>query len=150
VSGAGRSKGRRSAQARPAAARRSPFAALVVALSLLVQVIAVPCHQARAAPGFASDPAVIAADLKSSFGDAAAFCVQVDDKGAPLAPAGPCDDQCPLCRFSAQATTLFAPAPALPERLAGAAPVLGAAHELGAVPAPVTSRNRARAPPLAV
>ena len=36
--------------------------------------------------------------LKATFGDAAAFCVQVDDKRAPLHPSGHCDDQCPPCR----------------------------------------------------
>jgi hypothetical protein len=130
--------------------------ALAVALSLIVQLFALPYHQALSAPALASpDTAAIAAELKATFGDAAALCVQIDGKqadgkGAPSAPAGCCDDQCPFCRFSAQAATLIAPdAPALPLRLDRAGPALGAAPEPGAVPAPPTSRNRARAPPLA-
>ena len=92
-----------------------------------------------------------AADLKATFGDAVEFCVHSDDKGAPHAPAGHCDDQCPLCRFAAQAATLVAPdAPALPERLDAACQTLGAASEPGVVPFRVQNRNRARAPPLSV
>ena len=37
------------------------------------------------------------ADLQATFGDAAAFCVLVDDKGASLDPSGHCDDHCPPC-----------------------------------------------------
>jgi hypothetical protein len=32
------------------------------------------------------------------YGDAAAFCIQVEGKGAPLHPSSDCDDQRPLCR----------------------------------------------------
>ena len=154
VNGGARRTGRGRRRAGPGAASfRSPLTALAVALSLIMQLLAIPYHQALSAPAFASpsDTAAIAAELKATFGDAAALCVHPDGNGAPLAPAGRCDDQCPLCRFSAQAAALIAPnAPALRERLGGASRVLGAAPEPGAVPAPSTSRNRARAPPLAV
>ena len=131
--------------------------ALAVALSLIIQLVAAPYHQALSAPAFASsDTGAIAAELKAAFGDAAALCVQADrkqadGKGAPGAPPGCCDDQCPFCRFAAQAAALIAPdAPALAARLDAASRALGAAPEPGAVPALPTSRNRARAPPLAV
>ena len=153
MSGFGKRTVRRRHRARPgAASSRSPLTALVVALSLIVQLFAIPYHQALAGPGFAeSETAKIAAELKATFGDAAALCVEVDGKGAPLAPAGHCDDQCPLCRFAAQAATLVAPdAPALPERLDPACQTLGAASEPGVVPFRLENRNRARAPPLAV
>jgi hypothetical protein len=131
---------------------RSPLTALIVAFSLIVQLIAVPYHQALAAPGMAeSETAQIAAELKATFGDAAALCVEVEDKGAPFPPAGHCDDQCPLCRFAAQAAALVEPdAPALPEQLDAGCQVLGAASERGDLPFRLENRNRARAPPLAV
>jgi hypothetical protein len=120
-------------------------------LSLLVQLIAIPYHQARAAPGFVSDPIQVAADLKTIFGDAAALCVQVDDKSAPVAPAGHCDDQCPLFRFASQASALVAPVPAaLPEPRLAVRQDLGMARETNIVPARGNTQNRARAPPLAV
>ncbi len=154
MSGGAQRTGRGRRRARPGGASfRSPLMALAVALSLIIQLLAIPYHHALSAPAFASpsDTAAIAAELKATFGDAAALCVHLDGKGAPLAPAGRCDDQCPLCRFAAQAAALIAPgAPALPARLDGASRALGAAPEPGAVPAPSTSRNRARAPPLAV
>jgi hypothetical protein len=153
VSGGARRTGRGRRRARPGVASfRSPLTALAVALSLIVQLFAIPYHQARSAPLFASpDTAAIAAELKATFGDAATLCVEAGGKGAPLAPAGCCDDQCPFCRFSAQAAALIAPdAPALPLRLDGLAQTLGVAPAPGSVPAPPTSRNRARAPPLAV
>jgi hypothetical protein len=135
---------------------RSPLTTVVAALALLFQLVAVPYHQARSAPLAPSalalpDVAAIAADLKATFGDAAALCVQTDDKGGPLAPAGDCDDHCPLCQFAAQAAALAAPdLPALPERIDAACRTLGAAPETGAVPACRTSQNRARGPPFAV
>ncbi len=99
--------------------RRAGFGALTsvaVALSLLVQLILIPYHHALSAPGpVSSDPARIETQLKAIFGDAAALCVQVDDKGVPTAPAGHCDDDCPLCRFAAEAAALVTPdLPALP------------------------------------
>jgi hypothetical protein len=153
VSGFGKGTERRRPRATPSAASsRSSLTALVVALSLLVPLVATPYHQALAGPGFAeSETARIAAELKATFGDAAALCVEVDGKAAPISPAGHCDDQCPLCRFAAQAATLVAPdAPALPGPLDAACQTLGSASERGAVPCRLKSRNRARAPPLAV
>jgi hypothetical protein len=139
-------------QARPRATRgRSPLLSLIVALSLIVQLFAAPYHQALGASDPQSDTGQIAAELKATFGDAAALCLQVDDKGAPLHPSGHCDDQCPLCRFAAQAATLVAPdAPPLPERLDAGCQALGAASEPGGLPFRLENRNRARAPPLAV
>ncbi len=153
MSGDARRRGRGRRRAGPGVASfRSPLAALAVALSLLIQLFAIPYHQALSAPAYASsDTAAVAAELKATFGDAASLCVQEDSKGQPGAPAGHCDDQCPLCRFAAQAAALIAPdAPALPLQLDGPAQTLGAAPAPGGVPAPPTSRNRARAPPLAV
>jgi hypothetical protein len=153
VNGAGPKKKRQERRAKPGiAAFRSPRIAFVVALSLLVQLIAVSYHQALDAPAFpSSDTAAIAADLKATFGDAAALCVQVDDKGAPLAPAGRCDDQCPLCQFSAHVAALIVPdAASLPERLDAACQTIGAAPERGSIPVCLSNRIRARAPPLAV
>ena len=137
----------------PRAARGcSQLLSLIVALSLIVQLFAAPYHQALAASASPqSDTTQIAADLKATFGDAAALCVQVDGKGAPLSPAGHCDDQCPLCQFASQAAALVAPQlPALPQRLDAACQTLGAASEPGSVPFRLENRNRARAPPLAV
>jgi hypothetical protein len=152
VNGVGRqTKGARRAKPRVASSR-SPLTALVVALSLIVQLLAVPYHQALAVgPGFAaSGTDRIAAELKATFGDAAGLCVHAGDNGGG-APAGHCEDQCPLCQFAAQAAALIAPdVPGLPERRNGASKTLGAAPKTGAVPARETSRNRARAPPLAV
>ena len=133
---------------------RSALTAFTVALTLVVQLIAMPYQQALAGPVLAgSDAAAIAADLRATFGDAAGFCAHVDDKGAPT-PHGPCnhcDDQCPLCRLVAQAAA-FVPrdAPTLPTRASAARYVVGAAPEFGAFPACPAQRNRARAPPLAV
>jgi hypothetical protein len=135
---------------------RSPLTAVVAALALLFQLAAVPYHQTRSGPLARSasalhDIAAVAANLKATFGDAAALCVQIDDKGGPLAPAGDCDDHCPLCAFAAQAAALAAPdLPALPERIDAACRTLGAALETGAVPACTTRQNRARGPPFAV
>lgn len=139
--------------ARPGAASlRSPFASLVVALSLLVQLIAVPYHQALAAPTFAeSGTNQIAAELKATFGDAAALCLEFDGKDTPLSPTGHCDDQCPLCRFAAQASTLVAAdAPEAPKRLDAASETLGAASEPSVLPLRLENRYRARGPPLKV
>ena len=152
VRGAGRTE-RGELRTRPGAGPfRSPLAALAVALSLIVQLFAIPYHQALSAPFVvAPDTAAIAAELKATFGDAAALCVQADDKGAPHSPGGCCDHDCPFCRFSAQVAALVVPdAPALPRRLDRPRRVLGVAPEPGAVPAPSPSRNRARAPPLSV
>ncbi len=149
----GSRRGRGGTRAKPGAASfRSPFMTLAVALSLVLQLFAVPYHQALFAPLVASpDAAAISAELKATFGDVAALCVQSDDKGAPLAPAGRCDDQCPFCRFAAQAAALIvADAPALNEPIDIGCETIGVAPMPGAVPAPPSSRNRARGPPLPV
>lgn len=131
---------------------RSLLTALVVALSLVFQLVAIPYHQALLASGIAApDESAIAAELRATFGESASLCVQRDDKGAPASPAGDCDDHCPLCQFAAQATALIAPdAPALPIRLEASCRTLGVAPETGAVPLSPTKRSRARAPPFSV
>ena len=59
---------------------RSPLAAFLVALSLIVQLFAAATPPAFAAPAFAgADDAAIAAELKALFGDTAQLCVQVND-----------------------------------------------------------------------
>jgi hypothetical protein len=145
--------GRPTRQARLACApRRSPLTAIIVALSLVAQLIALPYHQSQAAPQSASlDTAAIAAELKATFGYSAALCGHVDDKGAPMAPHRRCDDQCQLCRFSAQAAALIAPdAPTPPVRLEADPRTLVGALDFGSVPPCPTECHRARAPPLAV
>ena len=146
-------KRRKTGRGRGAQALATPFraraVALVAALALVVQLLTLSYHQARAADAYAPDAAVAAA-LKAAFGDAAALCVESDGKGAP-APAGVCDDHCPLCRFASQSFSIVAPDdPALPVRLGGPSLTRGAAPERGAVPLLVSQPNRARAPPLAV
>jgi hypothetical protein len=136
------------------AAFRSPLLAIAAAVALLVQLAVVPYHQALSAPlaaPAAVDIAAIAAELRATFGDAAALCIQTDGKGAPLAPAGDCDDHCPLCQFSTQSAALIAPdGPALPERLDAACLTLGAAPQVGGLAACPFLKNRARGPPFAV
>jgi hypothetical protein len=153
VSGAGKRMKRRRRGANPGAPSfRSPLTALVVAFSLIIQLVAAPYHQALAGPGFAgSETARIAAEFKATFGDAAALCVETDSKGAPPSPVGHCDDQCPLCRFGVQAAALVASElPALPARLDAVCLSLGTTPERDAVPACPAQQNRARAPPFAV
>ena len=136
------------------AALRSPLTSVVAALALVFQLFAVPYHQALSAPIGAPaavvDVASVAAKLKATFGNAAALCIQSDGKDGPAAPAGDCDDHCPLCHFAAQAALSTPDAPALPERLDAACQTLGAEPQAGAVPSCPTTRNRARAPPFAV
>jgi len=132
---------------------RSPLTALIVAISLLAQLFAVAAQPALAAPAFsAAHAAAVAADLKAVFGDTAYLCAHIDDQGAPSPHApGHCCDQCPLCRFAAQAVAFVPPdAPALPERLGADCRTIGAAPDFGAWPAAPTQPNHARAPPLAV
>ncbi len=150
--GGGPTRNRRGGRQLPnPSSRGASFTALLAALSLIIELFAVPYHQALSAPVASPDTAAIAAELKATFGDAAALCVQADDKGAPHSPAGCCDDQCPFCRFAAQAAALIAPdAPALHEPIGVGCETIGIAPIPGAVPAPPTSRNRARAPPLPV
>jgi hypothetical protein len=133
---------------------RSALTAFVVAFSLVVQLIAMPMQQAMAGPDFpGSDSAAVAAELQATFGDAAYFCVHIDDKGTPSphAPCNHCDDQCPLCRSIAQVAAFFPPdPPALPTKLDAGRHAIGAAPDFGAFSVCPAQPNRARAPPLAV
>jgi hypothetical protein len=137
-----------------AAERRSPLTAFIVAFSLIVQLLAATTPPALAAPAFAgADDAAIAAELKALFGDTAQLCVQVNDDKAPAkhAPSGHCCDQCPLCRFAAQAAAFVTPdLPALPERLRTDAHAIRAPPGQDVLPAYRAQPNSARAPPLAV
>jgi hypothetical protein len=127
--------------------RRSPLAAILVAMSLVFQLIAASYHQALAISSGPSN-AAIAAELRANFGDAAALCVHSDDNSPPVSPAGDCDDHCPFCRFAAQTVALVAPdTPALPVRLDATCLTIVAAPETGALPVCPTKRSRARAPP---
>jgi hypothetical protein len=144
---------RRYARGR-AAERRSPLTAFVVAFSLIIQLFAAATPPALAAPAFAgADEAAVAAELKAVFGDAAELCAHVNDHGAPgkHAPFGHCCDQCPLCRFAAQAAAFVPPdGPSLPERLDNDAHVIRAPPGQKGLPGYPAQPNRARAPPLAV
>ena len=131
---------------------RSPLAAFVVAFSLIVQLFAAATPPALAAPAFADD-AAIAAQLKALFGDTAQLCVQVNDDKAPVkhAPSSHCCDQCPLCRFAAQAVAFVSPdLPALPGRLDGEAHAIRAQPVRDVLLPYPAQPNPARAPPLAV
>ncbi len=123
-----------------------------MALSLVFQLFAVPYHLALSAPVVvADDTTAIAAELKATFGDAVSLCVHADDKGGPHSPGGCCGDHCPFCRFAAQAAALIASdAPALLGSISIGCETIGSASTPGAVPAPATPQNRARAPPLPV
>ncbi len=150
-----RNEGRRArAKCAAPAAPRSPLMALLVALSLIVQLFAAATPPALAAPAFAgADDAAIAAELKAVFGDAAQLCVQINDDKAPArhAPSGHCCDQCPLCRFAGQAVAFVVPnLPALPERLDSDAHAIRAPSGKDVLPAYPVQPNPARAPPLAV
>jgi hypothetical protein len=133
---------------------RSPVATFVVALSLVIQLLAAATPPAIAAPAFAgADDAAIAAELKALFGDTARLCVQVNDDKAPAkhAPSSHCCDQCPLCRFAAQAVAFVSPdLPALPGRLDGEAHASRAPPVRDVLPPYPAQPNPARAPPLAV
>ena len=139
---------------RALASFRSPLAAFVVALSLIVQLFAAATPPAFAAPAFAgADDAAVAAELKALFGDTAQLCVQVNDDKEPAHhnPAGHCCDQCPLCRFAAQAVAFVAPdLPALPGRLESNARAIRAPPSQDVLPAYPLQPNPARAPPLSV
>jgi hypothetical protein len=133
---------------------RSRLGAFLVAFSLIVQLFAAATPPAIAAPAFAgADDAAIAAELKELFGDTAQLCVQVSDDKAPAkhAPSGHCCDQCPLCRFAAQAVAFVSPdLPALPDQLHTDARAIRAPPGDDVVPAYPAQPNPARAPPLAV
>jgi hypothetical protein len=151
----GRKAGRRVGQAAGGlTAPRSPLMALLVAFSLFVQLFAAATPPELAAPAFAgADDASIAAELKALFGDTAQLCVQVNDDKAPPKhnPSGHCCDQCPLCRFAAQAVAFVAPdLPALPGRLESEAHAIRAPPARDILPAYPAQPNPARAPPLAV
>jgi hypothetical protein len=129
---------------------RSRLTALIVALSLVAQLIAAPYHRALS---LRADPTAIAADLKAMFGGTADLCARGEDHSVPtpLAPAGHCDDQCPLCRFAAQAAAFVPPDVAqLPERLGADRHAIRAPPDFGAFSVRRAQPNRARAPPLAV
>jgi hypothetical protein len=133
---------------------RSTLTAFIVALSLVVQLFAAATPPAFAAPAFAgADDAAIAAELKALFGDTAQLCIQVNDDKAPVHhnPAGHCCDQCPLCRFAAQAVAFVEPdLPALPGRLDGEARAIRAPPSQDVPPPYPLQPNPARAPPLPV
>lgn len=133
---------------------RSRLPAFLVALSLIVQLFAAATPPAFAAPAFAgADDAAVAAELKALFGDTAQLCVQVNDDKAPVHhnPSGHCCDQCPLCRFAAQAVAFVAPdLPAAPGRLASEARAIRAPPSRDVLPAYPAQPNPARAPPLSV
>jgi hypothetical protein len=139
---------------RGATPRRSPFTALVVAFSLIVQLFAAATPPALSAPAFTgADDAAIAAELKAVFGDATQLCVQASDDKAPAkhAPFSHCCDQCPLCRFAEQTVAFASPdAPALPERLDGDAHAICAPPGREVLPPYPAQPSSARAPPLAV
>ena len=83
----------------------------------------------------------------------AELCAHINDHGAPgkHAPFGHCCDQCPLCRFAAQAVAFVPPdVPALPGRLDSDAHGIRAPPGQNVLPAYRAQPNRARAPPLAV
>jgi hypothetical protein len=133
---------------------RSRLLAFFVALSLIVQLFAAATPPATAAPAFAgADDAAVAAELKALFGDTAQLCVQVNDDKAPVHhnPSGHCCDQCPLCRFAAQAVAFVAPdLPELPGRLESEAHAIRAPPARDVLPAYPVQPNPARAPPLSV
>ena len=133
---------------------RSPLATFLVALSLVVQLFAAVAPPAMAAPVFGgSDDAVIAAELKALFGDTAQLCVQVSDDKAPAnhAPSGHCCDQCPLCRFGAEAVAFVSPdLPVLLGRIDREAHAIRALPSQDVLPPYPAQPNPARAPPLAV
>jgi hypothetical protein len=129
---------------------RSPLATLLAALALVVQLAVLPSQPllARAAP---LPVERIAADLKATFGEAAALCIRADGSGAPHAPDGDCDDHCPLCRFAAQAASLVAPdLPTLPAPFDTSCRTLGFPAKTCVVLFRLPPQNRARAPPLPV
>jgi hypothetical protein len=146
------SLGRRRAKRR-LASLRSRLAAILVALSLIVQLFAAATPPAFAAPAFAgAQDAAIAAGLKAVFGDTAQLCVHADDQSAP-AQHGPCHccDQCLLCGCAAQAVAFVSPdLPVLPGRIDSDAHAIRAPPGREVLPAHPVQPNPARAPPLPV
>jgi hypothetical protein len=135
-----------------AARFRSPTTAFLVALSLIIQLFAAATPPAFAAPAFAgADDAAVAAELKALFGDAAELCAHVNDDKAPAKHNSHCCDQCPLCRFAAQAVAFVPPdLPALPGRLEAEAHAIRAPPARDSLPAYPAQPNPARAPPLSI
>ncbi len=155
MDGGGHKKKRQARRAKFGAARfRSRSTAFFIALSLIFQLFAAATPPAIAAPAFAgADDRAIAAELKALFGATAELCAHVDDAGAPVHhnPSGHCCDQCPLCRFAAQAVAFVAPdLPALPGRLESEAHAIRAPPSEDSLPTYRAQPNPARAPPLAV
>lgn len=132
---------------------RSPLAAFVVALSLIVQLFAAATPPAMAAPAFAgANNAAVASELKAVFGDAAQLCVHINDDRAP-AQHGPCHccDQCLLCGCAAHAVAFVSPVlPVLLGRADGEAHAIRAPPARDILPTYPAQPNPARAPPLAV
>jgi hypothetical protein len=132
---------------------RPSLTAAVVALSLFLQLPFIPYHQASGATALSASQATrVAADLKAIFGDAASLCLHVDDDGAHGGtPVTHHDDECPFCRFAAEAATVVAShAPALPVCYDVAQFRIDFPAEFSAPPAAPLRRQQARAPPLAV
>jgi hypothetical protein len=125
-----------------------------VALSLIVQLFAAPAPPVFAAPAFGgADDAGIATELRALFGDTAQLCVQVNDERAPAQhhPCGHCDDQCPLCRFTAQIAAIVASdLSVLIGRRESEAHAIRAPPDGASLPAYPAQPNPARAPPLSV
>ena len=130
--------------------------AFVVALSLVVQLFAMPFQQAMAGPALPerSDTPAIAADLKAVFGDAAGFCAHMPATRARRRRTAPAIIATTNARCAGPP---LRPTAFLPARCADSARTLnairhaiGAAPDFGAFPACPAQRNRARAPPLAV
>ena len=141
---------KRGGRARPVfSSLRSTLATLVATLALFAQLLAISYPHTMAAPGSAK----IIADLRAVFGDTVVLCTQVDDKGAPLAPAGPSGhraEDCPLCQFAAQtARLLVPPAPVMPALAFAGSETLGIPPDLGALRPSPTAFAQPRAPPFA-
>jgi hypothetical protein len=143
---------RRRTLAERTSGRFGSLASFAVAFSLLVQLLFIPYHQASLVPGVpAPSDTEIAASLRAIFGDAAVLCTQGDDKSGQNAPTSHCGDDCPFCRFAAQAATLVPPdAPALPVRFEAAFVASGVYAAPASAPSASGSPHRARAPPVIV
>jgi hypothetical protein len=133
-----------------ALANHSRFARIIVAISLALQLVFAPTHNASAAATQPSHAAIVA-DFKAIFGDATALCAHSDDRNGPASPSGDCGDHCLFCRFAAQDFALIIPQdPGPPAPLAGLVDAVVGAREATAVRVQPTRHNRARAPPSAV
>jgi hypothetical protein len=110
--------GERKAKGRAARPARSAsrLAALLAAIAVFVQLVALPYHHPQAR----HDLSAVAAELQATFGPTAVLCTQSDDTSSPSQDRHPdgCDLGCPLCQFASHAFLLEAQPPALPERLA--------------------------------